>query len=351
MKKILVMRPKIGFGIGGAEYHAAKVVEGLLNQGFRIGIIAHTVSFPKEMQKEMELYLIKLKGFGSILKHLLFIYQARCLLKKINSYKLISFFRYPFESDLFIMCDPLVAHLINLKKPLLANLRPRYKLLLSLEKKALKHTKRAISLSSFGKTLIKKYYPFFYEKTFICYRGMDFSKFNPDLKSQKDDLRRKWGFSKEDFLILFVGYDTKRKGLHLLFKILPELPEKVKLLVAGAEGKNTERIHYLGKIKNVRELYALTDLFVLPTLYDPSSLATLEALASGTPVITTPNDGASEWIKEGLNGFISERNPLSLKSTIIKALNTTFDPQKIYESIKELTWENYVNCLLSYLEL
>ncbi|MEZ0343248.1 MAG: glycosyltransferase family 4 protein [Caldimicrobium sp.] len=349
--KIILLRPKIGFGIGGAEYHAAMVALKLLERGFKAGLISHTISFPEDIKKHFEFYPIKFKGFGSLPKHLFFIYQAKKVLSKLNNYKLISFFRYPYPSDLFIMCDPLIAHLIHQKKPILSTFRPRYQILLELEKRTLTNSQKIISLFTLGKELMKLYYPFAEEKTFVCSMGLDFSKFNPSLKLKKRELRKKWGFSEEEYLILFVGYDTKRKGLELLLKIFSELPDKTKLLIAGAEGKSTQRIHYLGKVKNVEELYALSDLFVLPTLYDPGALATLEALACGTPVITTPYDGTSEFVKEGINGFVVERNPYSLKSAILKALNTPFDPIKIHESIKHLTWENYVDCLLTHLEI
>lgn len=350
-KTIFLLRPKIGFEIGGAEFHAGMVALKLLERGFKVGIIAHKVSFPKEILKELTICPIKFRGFGSVPKQLLFIYHVKKILSKLNNYKLISFFRYPYPTDLFIMCDPLVVYLLEQRKPLLSYLRPRYQILKALEKRALIQTKRAISLFSLGKKLIQLYYPFAKEKTSICYRGLDFSRFNLFLKQKKKELRKKWGFFEEDYLILFVGYDTKRKGLDLLLKIFPELPERTRLIVAGAEGKSSQRIHYLGKVKNVEELYALSDLFVLPTLYDPGALATLEALACGTPVITTPYDGTSEFVKEEKSGFVVERTPHAIKSAILKALSTHFDPIKIHESIKHLTWDNYINCLLTHLEI
>jgi UDP-glucose:(heptosyl)LPS alpha-1,3-glucosyltransferase len=52
------------------------------------------------------------------------------------------------------------------------------------------------------------------------------------------------------------------------------------------------------------DIYAAADVFLLPTLYDPFSNATLEALATGLPVITTVHNGVSEVITDGENGFI-----------------------------------------------
>jgi len=244
----------------------------------------------------------------------------------------------------------MITFLHKQKASFLKNLSLRYKILLNLEKKALINAKKVVSLFSLGKTLVKEFYPEAYEKTIVCYRGMDFKRFNPSLKELKEAFRKELGFSKEDFLILFVGYDVKRKGLPLLLKILQDLPERVKLLVIGIEGRSNQRVFYLGKTKEIEKYYAMADLFVLPTLYDPGALATLEALATGTPVITTSYDGTSEFIKEGINGFVVERNESALRSAILKAIGHSFDPFKIYESIKNLTWDNYVDCLISHLE-
>ncbi len=350
MSQIILLRPKIGFGIGGAEAHAGMIALKLLERGFKVGVVAHTVSFKEEILKRLEVYKVRWKGFGSTPKHLFFIYQAKKILSKLSNYKIVSFFRYPYPSDLFILCDPMVAFLQKQKASFLKNFSLRYKILLSLEKKALINAKKVVSLFSLGKTLIKEFYPEAYDKTVVCYRGMDFKKFNPSLKGLKETFRKEKGFSEEDFLILFVGYDIKRKGLPLLLKVLSDLPERVKLLVAGVEGKSNQRVVYLGKIKEVEKYYAMADLFVLPTLYDPGALATLEALATGTPVITTLYDGTSEFIKEGINGFVVERNEEALKSAILRAMEISFDPLKIYEFIKHLTWDNYVDCLISQLE-
>lgn len=44
------------------------------------------------------------------------------------------------------------------------------------------------------------------------------------------------------------------------------------------------------------EVYHAADAFILPTIYDPCSNATLEAAACGLPVITTAGNGAAEWV-------------------------------------------------------
>ncbi|MCF7729878.1 MAG: glycosyltransferase, partial [Chthoniobacterales bacterium] len=59
-----------------------------------------------------------------------------------------------------------------------------------------------------------------------------------------------------------------------------------------------------GPIKKMELLYAASDLFILPTLYDPFANASLEALVMGLPVITTSANGCSELIEEGVHGSV-----------------------------------------------
>lgn len=346
-----MIRPKIGIDLGGAENHAAQVAIKLLERGHKVSLLAHTVSFPERILKNLDLHYIKFKGFGSVIKQLLFIKQAKKILSSLKGYyRIISFFRIPYPTDLYILCDPLIAFFLEQRRPFLYSIRPRYLTLLHLEKEALKQASKAISIFSLGKELIKRLYPNYYTKTFICYRGIDKERFSPVLKAQKEKLRADLSLSKRDYLLLFVGYDTKRKGLDLLLRILPNLPSHIKLLVAGKDGTSSERIKFLGKVKEMEKLYALSDLFVLPTLYDPGAQSTLEALASGTPVITTPFDGTSEFVIEGLNGFVVEREEKALKEAILRALDTPFDPYIIASTVAHLTWDNYVDCLINHLE-
>ena len=63
---------------------------------------------------------------------------------------------------------------------------------------------------------------------------------------------------------------------------------------------------------------------MLPTIYDPFSNATLEAMASGLPVITTRNNGVAELIQDGEEGFVLEdlTDYTALAEKIGKALSS-----------------------------
>ena len=51
-------------------------------------------------------------------------------------------------------------------------------------------------------------------------------------------------------------------------------------------------------------LYRGASFLLHPSRYDPCSLVVIEALASGLPVITSGEDGASELVRQGQNGYV-----------------------------------------------
>jgi ADP-heptose:LPS heptosyltransferase len=100
-------------------------------------------------------------------------------------------------------------------------------------------------------------------------------------------------------------------------RVKKEMPH-ARLIVAGKDRvqdyqKRTRRLGvekdtlFRGPTQRARELYAASDLFALPTYYDPFSNACLEAMATGIPVLTTPTNGVSELIKDQENGFLIQK--------------------------------------------
>jgi len=355
MSHVVIVRPKVGFGLGGAETHAGMIVLKLLERGYKVSVLAQEISFPREVLEKINFLQVKKGGKGSLLKYLLFLKEANKILDGLKKdYLLISPFRFP-KADLLILCDPLFKFWLK-QRPLpriikkISNFGIRARIFLKYEEFCLDSARKVIALFSPTVELLENLYPKVVHKVAVCHRGIDHKRFNPELKKQKHILREKYKFEAKDFIILFVGNEPRRKGLNLLLDVFPELPEKVKLLIAGISGKSQERIVYLGKVQNIEEFYAMADLVVLPTLYDPGALTTLEALASGTPIITSIYDGAREFIKEGINGWITNLKRDDLLQKIFLAMETKISPVVCSQSISYLTWDTYVDCLISQLE-
>ena len=110
--------------------------------------------------------------------------------------------------------------------------------------------------------------------------------------------------------LLFVGGDFSRKGGDLLLDVFRRrLKGKAELnLVTGADLPAEPGVHVHRNLKanspELRELYATSDVFVLPTRADCYSLVCMEALAAGLPVVTTDVGGLPDVVREGDTGHV-----------------------------------------------
>jgi glycosyltransferase involved in cell wall biosynthesis len=128
--------------------------------------------------------------------------------------------------------------------------------------------------------------------------------------------------------ILFVGGDFERKGGALLFDIFRQrLRGRAELiLVTRGEVKTEPGVTVRNNIRanspELLELYATSDLFVLPTLADCLPLVLMEALAAGLPVIATRVGGISDVVVEGKNGHLVDAGDGVALGDVVEALVT-----------------------------
>lgn len=115
--------------------------------------------------------------------------------------------------------------------------------------------------------------------------------------------------------VCFVGSLDLRKGFVYLLRAVRRLGSSVTLEMVGATGDRCCRRLLDREAKGLpvrvgpgdpRRAFARAEVFVLPTLEDGSPFATAEAMACAVPVITTTCNGAAEWIRAGLTGWLVE---------------------------------------------
>jgi glycosyltransferase involved in cell wall biosynthesis len=103
-------------------------------------------------------------------------------------------------------------------------------------------------------------------------------------------------------ILLFVGAIQKRKNVLRLVEAFERIPAPWRLMIAGSAGYGGEelmgrianspaadRIHVLGYVspENLRQLYRTATAFVFPSLDEGFGIPVLEAMAWGTPVVTS----------------------------------------------------------------
>lgn len=153
--------------------------------------------------------------------------------------------------------------------------------------------------------------------------------------------------------IISVGRLVDWKGFDTLIELMPDLikkNEKFKLTIFG-DGPEREKLNQLvgklglenhvfiaGRIDHQELLSKLhAGVFVLNTGYEGLSHIILEAMAAGTPVITTKVGGNPEIITDGQNGILVEyNNKDQLKDAILKLHNDDNLRQKFINNSKEV---------------
>jgi UDP-glucose:(heptosyl)LPS alpha-1,3-glucosyltransferase len=146
--------------------------------------------------------------------------------------------------------------------------------------------------------------------------GVDSERFRPGRDAAAEALRRR--HAPRDALVwLFAGSGAHRKGLGTAIEALARSrDERGVLWVAGRDapapwmrwaerGGVGPRVAFLGARADMPSVYRAADALVLPTRYDPFANVTLEAAASGLPVVSTAENGAMEVMGDA--GLVVDR--------------------------------------------
>lgn len=146
----------------------------------------------------------------------------------------------------------------------------------------------------------------------VVYNGVDAERFHPRRQGNAGALiRQQHGIGPDDVLVIAVANNHRLKGIHVLVRAIRRLRREglpIKALVCGGATAGRPRrddgVIYAGHVTDTAAHYAAADIAAQPSFYDACSLTTLEALASGLPVITTRGNGAGELITHGVDGLV-----------------------------------------------
>jgi glycosyltransferase involved in cell wall biosynthesis len=149
--------------------------------------------------------------------------------------------------------------------------------------------------------------------------GVDLARFSPEQREAYGRAARTaLGVDADAFVVVFRADGWTLHGLDRLLKVWDAVSAdrpKARLVVAGSDARAAEHekavassrskssVRFVGPQPDRSRLMHAADLFVLPTRYDAFSLAALEALACGLPVVTTAANGVAELIEEDVNGI------------------------------------------------
>jgi len=239
----------------------------------------------------------------------------------------------------------------------------------STEKTVLKGSDRVVVLSEYTRDKLKRTYRLSSSKVNVIPGGVDLERFRPS--SDRARIRAHMGLPENKFILFTVRNLVPRMGLENLisaFEIVQNGRRDL-LLIIGGEGPLEPRlkeqvrrcgveefVRFAGYIpdQDLPAYYQMADLFILPTTeLEGFGLVTVEALASGLPVLGTPVGGTREILtKLGADYLFDDSTPESMATGILKALNDWGKDSSAYKAISKTcrqiaeehySWENHVS--------
>lgn len=217
---------------------------------------------------------------------------------------------------------------------------------------------KIITISEFSKNDIIKYLDYPEDNIKIVYPAVDHSFY---YQNRDKEILNRWNISPEDKVVLYVGSETPRQNVPLLieaFSKVKEVMPNVKLLKIGdsqsygAREKNLKLISDLNlendvifsgyvSEKDIPQCYNATDLLVYPCSYAGFGLPPLEAMACGTPVITSDTSSLPEVVGDA--GIMIDPHDVDLMAEkIYEVLNNgTLKERLVKKGIKRAKLFNW----------
>jgi len=210
----------------------------------------------------------------------------------------------------------------------------------------------------------------------VLKNGIKIEKFLTASEDEKNEIREKYNFKKDDFVIVFCGRLIPEKGILELVRAVKSIEnDKIKLMIVGSinfgvdcttdylkllkkeieETKN--RITQTGYINNneLYKYYQSADLGVIPSIWeDAAPLVTVEMMINKLPLIITKSGGAPEYAsKDTIIIPKDDKIVETLKTSIIDLYKNKEKRNEIvrksYNHAKKFTtnkfYEDFVNIL------
>lgn len=337
--KIAVIVPKYGL-LGGAERFVYELTERLSGfKDFAIDVFSNEWS---SESRTINFHRIPKVLFPRFLRPVLFAYLTNKMTAS-RSYNLVHSHERIFKMDLMTMHG--IPHKTWIKDVRRKSLSFFDRCTAWVEKKGFteRSTQLVMPVSKLAEMEILKLYPRLEGRVRVIHPGIHLEKFENQKKGEiRREIRKLYGLSSRDTVVLFVGMNFEIKRLDLILKAMAALAGKesrnphVKLMIVGKGNAKiyhrmanqlqvSDRVIFTGPSEEVEKFYFAGDIFAMPSKFDTFGMVVLEAMAAGLPPIITKSVGASDLVKDGVHGLVLKSDPSV--SDMAGALKRLMDPE------------------------
>ena len=195
-------------------------------------------------------------------------------------------------------------------------------------------------------------------KITVHHTGLDRQVFRP---LDRDVCRAKLGLPLDQPVLACVGALIARKGQRFAIEALAEVPGAVLVLAGSGPDEAAlraqadalglaQRVRFLGSVPHgdLPVLLSAADVFVLPTASEGLANAWVEALACGTPVVTTPIPGALELLTAPAYGCTAPRSGPAIAAAVRGLLADPPAREAVQAGAAAFSWEANAAALVAY---
>jgi glycosyltransferase involved in cell wall biosynthesis len=239
------------------------------------------------------------------------------------------------------------------------HLKPILKRMYLYSLKGMMRANKIITISEYSKRDIIRCLGYPEDKIDVIYPGVDNNKY---YLNQNVNILEKYGLRKNGKYVLYVGSEQPRKNVDVLIKAFYQLKKRfndVKLIKVGRSQLTRERSNIKKIVREMSlqsdvvmldyvvendmpKIYNIADVLVFPSLYEGFGLPVLEAMACGTPVITSNTTSIPEVVGDA--GIMLDPNDIKgFENAMYEVLTNNEIRQEMREKglkrTKMFTWE------------
>ncbi|MDO8576802.1 MAG: glycosyltransferase [Candidatus Daviesbacteria bacterium] len=194
--------------------------------------------------------------------------------------------------------------------------------------------------------------------------GVNLDRFNP--KNNGNYLKKRYKIADSKLVVLFVGRLDKEKNIDVVIKAFSNVLNSInaELVIAGKGKEKLNLVNLTRKLgidknvtftgfvsdKELPYLYRIADVFTIASIAELQSIATMEAMASGLPIVAARVMALPELVHDGKNGYLFGKGDTNaLANQIIKILkNPTLRKKMSASSLKIISQHSLDKTIQSY---
>ncbi len=329
------------FPYGGLQRDCLRIAHACKARGHQVVIL--TSQWQGDKPAEFNIEVLPVSGIGNHVRNRNFVAARDAYLKQHPCDGVIGFDKMP-GLDLYYAADTCFAEKGLTQRHWLYRLTPRFRTAMAFEKAvfSLETKTHILSISDAQMAVFKQYYQTPASRIHSLPPGIARDRCAGANSAEiRKEVREEFGLSDEQWMLLSVGSDYKRKGVDRTLKLIANLPkemrQKVKFWVIGQDNaapfeklarqlRIADNVHFVQGRNDISRVLQAADLFLHPAYSENTGTVLLEALVAGLPEIVTDVCGYAHYISEANCGAVLE-SPFNESTYLTALVEALYDSQ------------------------